>query len=262
MTSEPVAADVVAAAAARPQRRVAFLCRTSDRSPWGSAGTAALAERLGARTIGSPSPAKVGRWDEDLAACRGCLLEAGGQVDDAFEAGERPLVLAADCTIGLGTLPVVARHRPDAWVAWFDAHPDFHTPETSTSGFLGGMPLAAACGLWDSGLGSGLDPARVAMFGVRDVDGPERVALATHGVGHPHGPDALAGRPVFIHLDLDVLDPAVLPASFPSPDGWMLGRLHETLRVLAASSELIGAEVTSSHPDLADALVDVLAPLL
>ncbi len=183
-------------------------------------------------------------------------------MEDALGAGRFPLLFAGDCSIAVSTLPVVLRHRPDAWICWIDAHPDFNTPESSTSGYLGGMPLAAACGLWDSGFGAGVDPARVAMLGVRDVDGPERVLLDTHGVGRPEGPEALAGLPVFLHLDLDVLDPVVLPAQFPAADGWSLLELADTLEALVEGCELLGAEVTSAHPAHVDELHAALAPLL
>lgn len=240
----------------------ALLCRTSDRTAEGSLGAVGLSALTGARQVGAPATPRVGRWDDDLRDSRGCLLEAGGQVDDALSAGERPLLLAGDCSIAVSTLPVVVRHRPDAWVVWIDAHADFNTPESSPSGFLGGMPLAGACGLWETGFGAGVDPARVAMLGVRDVDGGERVLLDTNGVGRPETPADLAGLPVFVHLDLDVLDPSVLPATFAAPDGWSFTRLHEVLSALAEESEVIGAEVTSAHPAHVDAIHGALAPLL
>jgi arginase family enzyme len=240
----------------------ALLCRTSDRTPEGALGAVALSELAGARQVGSPATPQALGWKEDLAASRGCLLEAGGQVDDALTAGRFPLLFAGDCSIAVSTLPVVVRHRPDAWICWIDAHADFNTPDTSPSGFLGGMPLAAACGLWDSGFGAGVDPARVAMLGVRDVDGGERVLLDTHGVGRPEGPEALADLPVFVHLDLDVLDPMVLPATFPSPQGWSFEELQDVLEGLAAGSEVIGLEVTSAHPAHVEAIWAALQPLV
>lgn len=240
----------------------ALLCRTSDRTAEGSLGAVGLSALSGARQIGTPATPRRGRWDEDLRDSRGCLLEAGGQVDDALSAADRPLLFAGDCSIALATLPVVVRHRPDAWVVWIDAHADFNTPDSSPSGFLGGMPLAAACGLWDSGFGAGLAPARVAMLGVRDVDGGERVLLDTNGVGNPDGPEALEGLPVFVHLDLDVLDPSVLPATFPAPGGWSFARLAQVLAALADGSELIGAEVTSAHPAHVEEIHAAIAPLL
>jgi arginase family enzyme len=239
----------------------ALLCRTSDRTPEGSLGAVGLSALFEARQIGTPATPAVGRWDDDLRDSRGCLLEAGGQVDDALSAGRAPLLLAGDCSIAVATLPVVARHRPDAWVVWIDAHADFNTPDTSASGFLGGMPLAAACGLWDSGFGAGVDPARVAMLGVRDVDGGERVLLDTNGVGNPDGVDPLVGLPVFLHLDLDVLDPTVLPATFAAPGGWSFSQLRDTLAMLVEGSEVIGAEVTSAHPAHVDEIFTALAPL-
>lgn len=240
----------------------ALLCRTSDRTAEGSLGAVALSALTGARQVGSPAAPRSGTWEEDLRDSRGCLLEAGGQVDDALAAGRFPLLFAGDCSVAVSTLPVVVRHRPDAWVCWIDAHADFNTPESSRSGFLGGMPLAAACGLWDSGFGAGLDPGRVAMLGVRDVDGPERVLLDTSGVGRPGGPEALADLPVFVHLDLDVLDPAVLPATFPAPGGWTFEELHDVLEALVGGADVIGAEVTSAHPARVDAIHAAIAPLL
>ena len=58
------------------------------------------------------------------------------------------------------TFQAVVRHAPDVHVLWLDAHGDFNTPETTPSGFLGGMCLAAACGRWDSGFEPALEPAR------------------------------------------------------------------------------------------------------
>lgn len=240
----------------------ALLCRTSDRTADGSLGAVGLSELLGARQVGAPASPRSGSFREDLHDSRGCLLEAGGQIDDALSAGKVPLLLAGDCSVAVSTLPVVLRHRPDAWICWIDAHADFNTPQTSGSGFLGGMPLAAACGLWDSGFGAGVDPARVAMLGVRDVDGGERVLLDTHGVGHPEGPEALADLPVFLHLDLDVLDPTELPAAFPAPDGWSFAELEDALAALAGGSDVIGMEITSAHPAHVDAIHTALAPLL
>lgn len=240
----------------------ALLCRTSDRTAEGALGAVALSALTGARQIGTPATPRIGGWREDLADSRGCLLEAGGQVDDAMSAGRRPLLFAGDCSIAVSTLPVVLRHRPDAWICWIDAHADFNTPDISPSGFLGGMPLAAACGLWDSGFGAGVDPARVAMLGVRDIDGAERVLLDTHGVGRPEGPEALTDLPVFLHLDLDVLDPGSMPAQFPAPDGWDFADLYDALEALVAGSELLGVEITSAHPAHVDEIFAALQPLL
>lgn len=98
------------AAEPAPLSVVALLCRTSDRIPEGAPSARALAEEIArraggsARLIGSPEPVHEGRWDEDLTAARGCLLEAGGQVSDALRAGELLVLTAADCSIAMTTL--------------------------------------------------------------------------------------------------------------------------------------------------------------
>ena len=241
----------------------ALLCRTSERGEQAAAGTRELGELLGARIIGSPgAPRAAANHLDDLRDSRGCLLEAGGQLDDALEAGRIPILLAGECSVCVSTLPTVVRRRPDVRVLWLDAHPDFNTPDTSPSGYLGGMCLAGACGLWDTGFGAGLDPARVIMFGVRDVDGPERVALDRNGV-HRLGDSAqLAGMELFVHVDLDVLDPEFHPASVPAPLGLGPAALLEVLAYVAEEATLVGAEITSAAPGYSQVAAEAIAPLL
>ena len=243
---------------------VALRCRTSDRTPGGVRGAEALAPRLARllgvepRLIGSPGEPRPAGFEDDLRDSRGCLLEAGGQVDDALSAERFPVLLASDCSICMTTLPTVLRHVPEARILWLDAHGDFNTPETTPSGFLGGMCLAAACGRWDAGLSDDgrVDPARVVMCGVRDLDGGERVELERAGIGTV-GPDRLAGaledEAVFVHLDLDVLDPDVLPAQFAVPHGLSDTGLRTLLAEVARECEVIGVEVTAFEaPEDAD----------
>ena len=240
---------------------VALRCRISDRDAGPMRGVDALAgplgERLGAapRPIGTPAEPRAAPWGDDLAEARGCLLEAGGQVDDALAAGRLPVLLASDCAIGLTTLHAVARHRPDARFLWLDAHGDFNTPGTTASGFLGGMALAGACGLWDAGLAEPVDPARVVLAGARDLDGPEREALERSEVTVigasletlVYTQNALDRAPVFVHLDLDVLDPEFFPAWMPAPGGLSPDKLYDLLEAVAGECEVIGVEVTDAH---------------
>jgi len=252
---------------------IALRCRTSDRDARGARGAEALAHELAgrigieARMIGSPGEPREGHWEDDLRDSHGCLLEAGGQLEDAMTGGRYPVLTSCDCSICLTTLPTLVRQRPDAWVLWLDAHADFNSPDTTLSGFLGGMCLAGACGIWDSGLGSGLDPARVVMCGVRDVDAGERVLLDTRGVGFVESPaqlaDLLDARPVFVHLDLDVLDPGVLPAMFPAPGGLSDGGLRTLLAEVSEAVDLIGCEITGLlAPDKARRIATIVEPLL
>jgi arginase len=253
---------------------VAMLCRTSDRAADGARGAQALAQEvasrrgLEARLVGTPAEGRVADWRDDLRDSRGCLLEAGGQVDDALAAGDFPLLFASDCSICITTLPAVLRHRPEATVLWLDAHGDFNSPDTTPSGFLGGMCLAAACGIWDAGFGGpALEPSRVVMCGVRDLDGGERVLLETNGVARISRPsllaDALRDREVYVHLDLDVLDPSVLPAQFPAEGGLSDGGLRILLSEVASCCTLVGVEVTAfPAPELAELIATVIDPLV
>ena len=120
------------------------------------------------------------------------------------------------------TFQAVKRFAPDVRVLWLDAHGDFNTPATTPSEFLGGMCLAAACGRWDAGFEPSIDPARVVMCGVRDLDAGEQVEVVRAGVGKAQPSEVAAlleGFEVYVHLDLDVLDPEVLPSQFAVPGG-------------------------------------------
>ena len=116
---------------------IALRCRTADRFPGAPRGVDILAplvaETLGVevRNIGSGAEIADSGYEEDLRESRGCLLEAGGQIDDALEAGKTPLLLAADCSIALTTLPAALRRRPEARVLWLDAHGDYNAPGTT-----------------------------------------------------------------------------------------------------------------------------------
>lgn len=257
---------------------VGLRCRTSDQTADAARGVdelaPALARRLGteARMIGEPGEARVARFDEDLASCRGCLLEAGGQIDDALAAGRSPVLVAPECSVALTTLPAVARHRPDARVLWLDAHADFNTPETTRSGYLGGMCLSGACGRWDPGLGQDPIPAdRLVLCGVRDLEPGERRSLEQAGVpviGSQletlvHLVNALDDAPVYLHLDLDVLDPSELPARYPVDGGLTYEKLFDLLDAVVEACELVGFEVTClEDPARAEDIAEVLDPLL
>lgn len=261
-----------------PPSVVGLRCRTSDQTPDAGRGVEALAptlgERLGvpARMIGTASEPRTARFDEDLAASRGCLLEAGGQVDDALAASRFPLLVAGDCSIALTTLSAVSRNRPDAKVLWLDAHGDFNTPDTTLSGFLGGMCLAGACGRWDAGLGQeAIEAGDVVLCGIRDLDGAEREALERGRVTVigaaletlVYVVNALDDSPVYVHLDLDVLDPEVMPSRYPVDGGLSQEKLYDLLDAVAEACEVVGLEITClEDPALAGMVADTVAPLL
>lgn len=235
----------------RPVAVTALRCRTSDRTAGGARGAEALALALdpGAKLVGTPGEPRVSSWEDDLRDSHGCLLEAGGQVEDMLTAGRFPVLTSSDCSICMTTFQAVVRHAPDVRVLWLDAHGDFNTPKTTPSGFLGGMCLAAACGRWDAGFEPSIEPARVLMCGVRDLDAGERVLVETAGVGHAarlsQVVPALAGEKVYVHLDMDVLDPSVLPAQFAVPNGLSETGLRTLLTDVARECDVIGLEVTA-----------------
>ena len=239
---------------------VALRCRTADRFPGAPRGVEILAPLVAGalgvepRFIGSAGDVRETRYDEDLADARGCLLEAGGQVDDALAAGDTPVLLAADCSVSVTTLPAAIRNRPDARILWLDAHGDYNTPDTSGSGYLGGMCLAAATGEWDAGLGETLPAERVVLAGIRDLDTGERELLERSPatvIGASAietlvaAKNALDGAPVFVHLDLDVLDPEHFPAAVPAPGGLHPDKLYDLMDSVLEDSELVGLEVTA-----------------
>ena len=132
------------------------------------------------------------------------------------------------------------------------------------------MCLAAACGRWDSGFGAGLDPRRVVMSDGRDLDPAERAELDAAGV-RIVAPGAVAeavrGERVFLHLDLDILDPSVMAAGVPAPGGLSADELRALLADLAGAAELIGVEITAfeapEEPGEAAALIaSVVEPVV
>jgi arginase len=218
--------------------------RTSDRTEGSGAGAEALSRALGGTIVGEAEPAAPRDWHADLETSRP-MIEA------AARAAAGPAVLtASDCTICIGSFPAVVAREPSVRFLWLDAHGDFNTPDTTPSGFLGGMCLSAACGVWSDGR---VDPARVHMVGVRDLDEDEREVVARAGVrmGVPgHGP-------VYVHLDCDVLDPSVHAAQFPVPGGMGLEGLGALLASLG--DRVVGIEVTAlEDPALAPAIAELL----
>jgi arginase family enzyme len=183
------------------------------------------------------------------------------------------------CATSLATLPVIAKHHPDTVVVWFDAHVDLNTPEASETGYLGGLALSGPAGLWDSGLGNGYSLDRVVLVGQRSIDPFEAELIASQGIAYIEpGADlaervvaAIAGRPVLVHIDCDVLDPAIIPTDYRIPNGLSFAELHSALEAIA-QGEVIGLEVTefdySFTPggppalDAAASVVDALSPIL
>jgi len=256
-----------------PVALVGLLCRTAERSAAPAQGLEQLAalagKRLGLepRLIGSPAeqPAPA-PYERDLADSRGCLLEAGGQLEDALGGARIPVLLAGDSAIALTTVPTLARVRPDVKVLYLDSRGDYATPATGED-YLGAMALSGACGEWDPGLGAQpIDPARVVLCGVADLGEDERELLersAATVIGSSletlvFTQNALDAAPVFVHLDLEVLNAI-------EPD-----KLFDLLEVVTADCDLVGLELAGfeapadelERQAAASAVLHVLDPLL
>ena len=241
---------------------VAMRCRTSLDEPDTVTGStpsarswpAACASRC-ARSARRPPSAPADALAE-LARARGCLLEAGGQLDDALDAGATPILLAGDGAIALATLPTVARRRPDARVLWFDAHACFQVPDGAMGPGLERTALAGACGRWASGWPDRMTAERLVLCGVRAMDDAERAGLAegpVRVIGTTletlvHLQHALDGAPTYIHLDVDVLDEAAMPLAAPVPGGLTEEKLLDLLDAVADACEVVGIEVCGFAP--------------
>ena len=172
------------------------------------------------------------------------------------------LTIGGDCGVELVPIGVARfRYGPGLGVAWFDAHADLNTAESSPSGAFHGMVLRSLFGEGDPEFAAApaLEPGRATLLGTRVFDPEERAAVA-RGLAVT-SMDALAGaEKLYVHVDLDVLDPAEFPGlNYPEPDGWTIGRLVAELDALAGY-EVVGAGITECVGTSRE--VEVLTPVL
>lgn len=235
----------------------------NDRAMSGSALLAAeLAQRLGApaHQVGHPEPARNADWESELSDALPALTEMADRYRHVLDNGACPVAALSRCAVALATLPLIAQHRPDVCVVWLDAHADLNTPQNSETGYLGGMALAGPVGLWNTGLGAGVSPDNVVLCGVRDVD-PSEQRLIDSGEIAALRPDhdltarlreTIAGRPVYVHLDCDVLEPDIVPTDYRVPGGLDLAELHD-VAAMVAEHEVVGIEIGEFEgPDTSD----------
>lgn len=196
-----------------------------------------------------------------------------GLVAQVLEDGYLPLVLGGDHSVALGTLGGLARVRGPGGVLWLDAHGDLNRPETSPSGNVHGMPLAAAMGLAGPDFASddytlpAVDPGRVALVGVRSLDPGERELLAgldarvfTMSDLDRIGVEAAMRealdhvvRAGFVHvsLDMDVVDPDVAPGvGTPVRGGLSYREAHLAMELVAEFGVAGSLEVVEVNPIL------------
>jgi arginase len=209
-----------------------------------------------------------------LAEIKDACARIADLVEQATVDGSVPLVLGGDHSVALGTLGGLARAagRPGG-VLWLDTHGDLNTPESSPTGNVHGMPLAAALGIAGPAFESEawtlptVEPARVALVGVRSLDPSERELLAELEVGvftmsdldrlgiesaMSQALERVSG-PGFVHLslDMDVVDPGVAPGvGTPERGGLSYREAHLAMELVAESGLAGSLEVVEVNPIL------------
>jgi arginase len=222
-----------------------------------------------------PAPDERAKYLPEIsAACE----QLAGEVQNVMRAGELPVILGGDHSIAIGSVAgvaAVARARQQSvGLIWFDAHADMNTPETSPSGNIHGMPLAALLGYGPpelthvAGFAPKLDPQYCAHVGARDIDPPERELIRRTGLrfftmreiderGMSACMDeaiAVARRaPAGYHvtLDVDALDPGDAPGSGTVVRGGLTYReAHLGMEKIAEAGGLLSLEVVEINTAL------------
>jgi arginase len=169
----------------------------------------------------------------------------------------RLFTIGGGCGIEVATVGYLLGVYPKLKLLWLDAHGDVNSPASSPSKHFHGMPLRF---LLESGLDEGicpdgpaLQPAALRYIGARDFDPPERAYIAERGIEHLGPADAgeagrgWEGESLYVHLDLDVLDPAEYPnVKCPEPEGMRIDEVAALLRGLASAASLVGMSVVEN----------------
>jgi len=179
---------------------------------------------------------------------------------DQVAAQPSPVVYAGDCLAAIGVLAGLQRAGIDPTLIWFDAHGDFHTWQTTRSGFLGGMPLAMIVGRGEQTIVEGaglapLDERRIVLVGARDLDPGEDEAVAASALTVLSTIDVIRLDPppgaLHVHVDLDVVDPREMPAhNYPAPGGPSLRDMQAGLAHLAATGRVAAVSFSTWNPAL------------
>ncbi|MEA2059204.1 MAG: arginase [Thermodesulfobacteriota bacterium] len=183
-----------------------------------------------------------------------------------------PVFLGGDHSIAMGTFGGISHDHP-AGLIWIDAHADFNNFETSPSGNIHGMPVAALTGhaedvLVDIGRkGPKVDPENIVMIGIRQLDKEERSQLLKSGITvytmrdiDEQGISAVANKAMmkFIHmkrvhvsLDMDALDPVEAPGvGTPVPGGLTYREAHLLMEIISDSKKLVSMDLVEINPIL------------
>ncbi len=195
-------------------------------------------------------------------------------VTETLEAGEFPLVLGGDHSIALGSIAGVTRMHKNVGVIWIDAHADFNTYETTPSGNIHGMILAASVGIGESrltnmgGWSPKVNKQNIVIVGARDLDPNEQVRLREHAIRVFTMSDidqkgisdvmrqaiTIAGQGndgIHLSLDMDALDPKEAPGvGTPVKGGLTYREAHLAMEMIADSKQLVAMDVVEVNPIL------------
>jgi arginase len=204
------------------------------------------------------------------------LVRMRERIEDVIRSAEGPaIVVGGDCGVALGSVSAVA--GDDLAVVWIDAHADLNTPDSSPSGAFHGMVLRAITGEGESlhRLEPGVSPARVVLAGTRALDAEEQRFIEEHRIrvvspAELSDPEVLAdavaatgATRVYVHVDLDVLDPAEMTGvALPEPFGARTADVVASIRRLRERVPLAGATLTEFSPSSPAAAVDDLGTIL
>jgi arginase len=203
-------------------------------------------------------------WHAEIESAFSLMRPLAEAVRQARATGRFPLILAGNCNTAVGA---VAGLGGRTGVLWFDAHGDFNTPETTVGGFLDGMSLAILTGRCWRELAKGVpgfEPVpehRVHLLGARDLDPLEQEALAASAVTVTAPADVrpaviaaargLSGEVdgVYLHLDLDVLDPSVGRVNqYAAPGGLSLAQLERAVAAIGEALPISAATLSAYDP--------------
>jgi arginase len=186
-------------------------------------------------------------------------------VSEAKAQGEFPIILAGNCNTAVGTLGGLQQENG---VIWFDCHGDFNTPETTVGGFLDGMALSMVTGrCWKSlteGV-NGFSPVtddKIVLIGARDFDQEERKNLAHSAIQLitpamlKDSSENLGDRfppllSIYLHIDLDVIDPKyVMVNSYSTPGGLLPEDLYNVITFITKQYSIAALAFTAYDPSL------------
>ncbi|MCP4723343.1 MAG: arginase [Desulfobacteraceae bacterium] len=225
--------------------------------------------RIPIRDADGPAPLSEDKYLNEITQICQAIYNAG---HEAVKQGHFPLFLGGDHSIAVGTVAAVSGDDPVGLI-WIDAHGDFNTPETSPSGNIHGMPLAALIGEGHPSLvnvgrpGMKVHPENVVLIGQRDLDQAEKKRLKQSGITvftmrdiDEQGISSVANKAImkFAHLkrihltvDMDALDPLEAPGvGTPVPGGISYREAHLLMEILADSGKVASMDLVEVNPIL------------